>query len=96
MACLRQLVNREAKEISEQALSLAGEGRDGKSCVNITESGLEGTLFGMLDTEIDGKLISDTQDTIDSLLQSLAIPNLTRWLQLLKDVLSASTGKRKI
>ncbi|XP_067680006.1 HEAT repeat-containing protein 5B-like isoform X1 [Haliotis asinina] len=91
VACLRQLVTREAREISEQALSLSGEGKDGKSCANITETGLEGALFGMLDTEIDGKLISDVQDTIDSLLQNLAIPNLTRWLILLKDVLSAST-----
>lgn len=46
----------------------------------------------MLDTEIDGQLLSDLRDTIDSLLQSLAIANLGRWLALLKEVLSASTG----
>ncbi|KAK7105011.1 hypothetical protein V1264_019636 [Littorina saxatilis] len=91
VACLRQLVTREAKEVSAMALTLAGEGKDGRSSSNITESGLEGALFSMLDTETDGKLTSDVQDTLVSLLQALAIPNLTRWLQLLKDVLSAST-----
>ena len=85
-------MTREAKEVSAMALTLAGEGKDGRSSVNITESGLEGALFSMLDTETDGKLTSDVQDTLVSLLQALAIPNLTRWLQLLKDVLSASSG----
>lgn len=89
VGCLRQLVTREAGEVSEQALTLAvSEGTD----TLITDTGLEGALFGMMDTETDGKLISDVQDTIDSLLQSLATKNLTRWLKLLKDVLSASTG----
>lgn len=93
VGCLRQLVTREAGEVSEQALTLAvGEGKEGQADSLITETGLEGALFGMMDTEIDGKLISDVQDTIDSLLQSLATKNLTRWLKLLKDVLSASTG----
>ena len=73
------------------ALTLAGDGKDGRSSSNITESGLEGALYSMLDTETDGKLTSDVQDTLVSLLQALAIPNLTRWLQLLKDVLSASS-----
>ncbi|KAK7506949.1 hypothetical protein BaRGS_00001800 [Batillaria attramentaria] len=91
VACLRQLVTREAKEVSAMALTLAGEGKDGRSSSNISESGLEGALFSMLDEETDGKLVSDVQDTLVSLLQALAITNLTRWLQLLKDVLSAST-----
>ncbi|XP_050406917.2 HEAT repeat-containing protein 5B isoform X1 [Patella vulgata] len=91
VACLRQLVTREAKDISEQALKLSGEGTNGKKCEYITDSGLEGTLFGMLDTEIDEQLVSDVQDTIVSLLQTLATANLSRWIKLLKDVLSAST-----
>ncbi|PVD26321.1 hypothetical protein C0Q70_13992 [Pomacea canaliculata] len=91
VACLRQLVTREAKEVSTMALTLAGDGKDGRSSSNIGETGLEGALFSMLDREVDGKLVSDVQDTLVSLLQSLAILNLTRWLQLLKDVLSAST-----
>ncbi|KAL8611166.1 hypothetical protein ACOMHN_064456 [Nucella lapillus] len=91
VACLRQLVTREAKEVSAMALTLAGEGKDGRWSANIMESGLEGALFSLLDTETDGKLTSDVQDTLVSLLMALAIPNLTRWLQLLKDVLSASS-----
>lgn len=92
VGCLRQLVTREAGEVSEQALTLAvSEGKEGPPDSIITDTGLEGALFGMMDTETDGKLISDVQDTIDSLLQSLATQNLTRWLKLLKDVLSAST-----
>ncbi|XP_071161425.1 HEAT repeat-containing protein 5B-like isoform X1 [Mytilus edulis] len=92
VGCLRQLVTREAGEVSEQALTLAvSEGKEGQPDSFITDTGLEGSLFGMMDTETDGKLISDVQDTIDSLLQALATRNLTRWLKLLKDVLSAST-----
>lgn len=89
VGCLRQLVTREAGEVSDQALTLAGDGTNEDSIV--TETGLEGLLFGMMDTETDGKLISDVQDTLVSLLQSLATQNLTRWLLLLKGVLSAST-----
>ncbi|KAK3093785.1 hypothetical protein FSP39_020183 [Pinctada imbricata] len=97
VACLRQLVTREAKEVSDLALTLAVDSNkpdllsSTKPDVLITETGLEGVLYGMMDTETDGKLISDVQDTLVSLLQSLATKNLTRWLLLLKDVLSAST-----
>ncbi|KAJ8308625.1 hypothetical protein KUTeg_013499 [Tegillarca granosa] len=93
VSCLRQLVTREAGEVSDLALSLASDNKDlnSKPESNITDTGLEGTLFGMMDTETDGKLISEIQDTLISLLQSLATCNLTRWLLLLKDVLSAST-----
>lgn len=84
-------MTREAGEVSDQALTLAGDESNDDAIV--TETGLEGLLFGMMDTETDGKLISDVQDTLISLLQSLATQNLTRWLLLLKGVLSASTGK---
>lgn len=95
VACLRQLVTREAKEVSEHALNLAVDdtSKDGKPDFGITESGLEGALFAMCDTEVDEKLISDIQDTLVSLLQSLATQNLTRWLNLVREVLSASTGE---
>ena len=57
------------------------------------DTGLEGTLFGLLDLETDRKLLSDVQDTLVSILQAMAADNLTRWLVLIKDVLQASTGK---
>ncbi|XP_033734296.1 HEAT repeat-containing protein 5B-like isoform X1 [Pecten maximus] len=95
VACLRQLVTREAEEVSEQALKVVNETSSlystPASTTSVNENGVEGQLYGMLDTEIDGKLISDVQDTLVSLLQSLATRNLTRWLMLLKEVLSAST-----
>ncbi|KAI8784582.1 HEAT repeat-containing protein 5B-like isoform X1 [Biomphalaria glabrata] len=91
VSCLRQLANREACDVSSLALSFVGSEKDAKNSSNIAETGLEGVLFGMLDTETDTQLLSDLRDTIDSLLQSLAIANLARWLALLKDVLSASS-----
>lgn len=96
VACLRQLVTREAKEVSDNALTLATDDpikdvmKDSK--YGISETGLEGRLFAMCDTEVDGKLISDIQDTLVSLLQTLATKDLSRWLSLLREILSSSTG----
>lgn len=77
----------------------AGSRRDGHSRhqgVNITETGLEGVLFGMLDRETDRKLCSDIHDTLGHMLSSLAVENLSHWLMLCKDVLAASSGKCSI
>ena len=84
-------------QVSDHALHLASEGdmsvgrekeREGR--YGITESGLEGRLFALCDTETDGKLTSDIQDTLVSLLQTLATHDLTRWLNLLREILSSS------
>ncbi|XP_052275904.1 HEAT repeat-containing protein 5B-like isoform X2 [Dreissena polymorpha] len=90
VACLRQLVTREAKEVRDHALALAGDevGKEGK--YGITESGIEGRLFAMCDTEVDGKMISDIQDTLVGMLQTLATKDLTRWLNLLREILSST------
>ena len=61
--------------------------------LNITETGLEGVLFGMLDRETDRKLCSDIHDTLGHMLSSLAVEKLSHWLKLCKDVLAATTGK---
>ena len=82
VACLRQLSQREAAEVSEHALP-----------VGISDNGLEGRLFSLLDIETDKQLISDTKDTLVSMLQSLADKNLSKWLLLIKDVLQASSGE---
>lgn len=63
--------------------------------LNITETGLEGVLFGMLDRETDRKLCSDIHDTLGHMLSSLAVEKLSHWLKLCKDVLAATTGTRK-
>lgn len=62
------------------------------SDLNITETGLEGVLFGMLDRETDRKLCSDIHDTLGHMLSSLAVEKLSHWLKLCKDVLAATTG----
>ena len=79
--------------MSEHALALAAEGKDTRERLGLGDTGLEGALFGMLDKETDRKMQSDVQDTIVSLLQTLAADNLTRWLLLIKGVLQASTGQ---
>ncbi|XP_053475022.1 HEAT repeat-containing protein 5B isoform X1 [Ictalurus furcatus] len=95
VACLRQLVQREAAEVCEYAMSLAKKAGDNKDNaainLNIGETGLEGVLFGMLDRETDRKLCSDIHDTLGHMLSSLAVGKLSHWLKLCKDVLAAST-----
>uniref|UniRef100_A0A8C4LKZ8 HEAT repeat-containing protein 5B n=1 Tax=Equus asinus asinus TaxID=83772 RepID=A0A8C4LKZ8_EQUAS len=91
VACLRQLAQREAAEVCEYAMSLAKNAGDKESSVNITETGLEGLLFGMLDRETDRKLCSDIHDTLGHMLSSLAVEKLSHWLMLCKDVLAASS-----
>ncbi|XP_054885525.1 HEAT repeat-containing protein 5B isoform X2 [Poeciliopsis prolifica] len=95
VACLRQLAQREAAEVCEYAMSLAKKAGDGKDNttinLNITETGLEGVLFGMLDRETDRKLCSDIHDTLGHMLSSLAVEKLSHWLKLCKDVLAATT-----
>ncbi|KAL3972244.1 small subunit ribosomal protein S14 [Sarotherodon galilaeus] len=96
VACLRQLAQREAAEVCEYAMSLAKRAGDSKDStainLNITETGLEGVLFGMLDRETDRKLCSDIHDTLGHMLSSLAVEKLSHWLKLCKDVLAATTG----
>lgn len=96
MACLRQLAQREAKEVSQYAMTLAVDSKDAAvtdhtQLVITTETGLEGVLYAMLDRETDNKLRSYIHDTLTSMLQELAAGELARWLSLCKKVLSAST-----
>lgn len=61
MACLRQLAQKEANEISEYARSLydatsADGGTTSERNAVISESGLEGALFSLLDRESDRQL----------------------------------------
>lgn len=88
VACLRQLAQREAKEVCEHALTLTTEDASG---IVITETGLPGLLFGMLDTETDAEMIKNIHDTLNSMLQMLASDNLTQWLALCKNVLTVAT-----
>ncbi|XP_075359217.1 HEAT repeat-containing protein 5A isoform X2 [Mycteria americana] len=91
VACLRQLVQREAAEVSEYAVALVKESReDFTPDVNIREIGLEGALLGLLDKELDERLCQDIKETMTHMLTSMAVEKLSFWLKLCKDVLAAS------
>ena len=49
----------------------------------------------MLDTEVDRGLRSDIQDTLTSMLQTLAPEVLSHWLSLCKSVLSAAKSNEQ-
>uniref|UniRef100_A0A8C7W8N1 HEAT repeat-containing protein 5A n=1 Tax=Oncorhynchus mykiss TaxID=8022 RepID=A0A8C7W8N1_ONCMY len=93
VACLRQLAQKEALEVSEHAVALVKD-RDVWSLtftnVTIKEVGLEGALFSLLDRESDPRLCQDIQETLVHMMSSIATGKLAHWLKLCKDVLSAS------
>lgn len=86
ISCLRQLTTREAKEVTEHAISIFTDD-DGL----LSEYGLMGALFAMLDTESDPEMIKNIHDTITSMLQMLAAENLSQWLSMCKRVLTVAT-----
>nr|XP_025725990.1 HEAT repeat-containing protein 5A isoform X3 [Callorhinus ursinus] len=91
LACLRQLVQREAAEVSEHAVMLAKDSRKELTPdANIREVGLEGALLTLLDKETDQKLCHDIKETLNHMLTSMAVDKLSFWLKLCKDVLAAS------
>lgn len=90
LACLRQLVQREAAEVSEHAVMLARDGRDPTADANLREVGLEGALLALLDRETDESLCQDIRETLHHMLTSMAVEKLALWLKLCKDVLAAS------
>ncbi|EDW83833.1 uncharacterized protein Dwil_GK13824, isoform A [Drosophila willistoni] len=87
VSCLRQLAHREAREVCELALTIQQE-----QCPDlvITEFGLPGVLFSMLDTETDPEMLKNLHDTLTSMLQMLAADNLSSWLSLCKKVLTVA------
>ncbi|KAM5340630.1 HEAT repeat-containing protein 5A isoform 3-T6 [Glossophaga mutica] len=91
LACLRQLVQREAAEVSEHAVTLAKDSREELiPDANIREVGLEGALLTLLDKETDHRLCHDIKETLNHMLTSMAVDKLSFWLKLCKDVLAAS------
>ncbi|XP_043405637.1 HEAT repeat-containing protein 5A isoform X5 [Chelonia mydas] len=91
LACLRQLVQREAAEVSEHAVTFVKDCReDFTPEINIREVGLEGALLSLLDKELDQRLCQDIKETLSHMLTSVAVEKLSFWLKLCKDVLAAS------
>lgn len=87
VSCLRQLAHREAKEVCELALTINAEQLPD---LVITEYGLPGLLFSLLDTETDAEMLRNIHDTLTSMLQMLAADNLSSWLSLCKNVLTVA------
>uniref|UniRef100_H2Z3V0 HEAT repeat-containing protein 5B n=1 Tax=Ciona savignyi TaxID=51511 RepID=H2Z3V0_CIOSA len=96
VSCLRQLAQKEALEVCQLASSDPKLEDHSKKGVVITDSGLEGALFSLLDREMNSQLSSDIRDTINHILQDLALNHLTFWLTLCKSVLAASSALSKI
>lgn len=94
VACLRQLAQREAKEICEHAMNLFSD--DPNNSVVMSESGLPGVLFAMLDTETDAEMIKNIHDTLNSMLQILASDNLSQWLTMCKNVLTVANDSNTV
>ncbi|EDV23758.1 uncharacterized protein TRIADDRAFT_26322 [Trichoplax adhaerens] len=93
VSCLRQFTQREAQQVCVYAKTVSNTIKsDDKtsSAYLIGQKGLEGVLFGMLDNEFDPQLITDIKDILVSILITLAPTNLSHWLYLCRDILSAS------
>ncbi|KAG9480968.1 hypothetical protein GDO78_010300 [Eleutherodactylus coqui] len=91
LACLRQLAQREAAEVSEHAMTMAKDGHeDLKMDVNMRELGLEGVLLSLLDRENDPQLRQDVKETLFHMQSCTGVSRLSFWLRLHKDILSAS------
>ncbi|XP_072285057.1 HEAT repeat-containing protein 5A isoform X1 [Pyxicephalus adspersus] len=91
LACLRQLAQREAAEVSEHAMTIAKDGQVSlKMDVNMRELGLEGVLLSLLDRESDQQLLQDVKETLLHMQSCTGLSRLSFWLRLHKDILSTS------
>ncbi|GMT12475.1 hypothetical protein PFISCL1PPCAC_3772 [Pristionchus fissidentatus] len=93
VSCLRQLVQREAREVREHAQALVPQGvLDEAKKLPLPETGLEGALFGMMDVETDRVLRAHVEETVISLVQATCGTHLAHWLALCKEVLADSVA----
>ncbi|XP_053615269.1 HEAT repeat-containing protein 5B [Plodia interpunctella] len=90
LCCLRQLSQKEAAEVCKYALMAQDHVPAKPYCgVVITDSGLPGALFALLDTERDEHLLSYARDTLTCcLLAAASSAKLKDWIGLLKRVLT--------
>ena len=89
VSCLRQLVQREAREVCQHAATYTSDSGT-IPLFNGSEQGLASALFILLDSETDAMLQRHIRDTITGLLTSLAEQQLSGWLNLCKEVLTVS------
>ncbi|XP_039260448.2 HEAT repeat-containing protein 5B-like [Styela clava] len=96
VSCLRQLAQKESTEVCEIAAKTTERlakmtKKHSNYGVKVGDTGLEGALFALLDHECDSMIMSDTRDTLNHILHSMALGRLGFWLPLCKSVLAAST-----
>ncbi|KAL1239845.1 HEAT repeat-containing protein 5B [Trichinella spiralis] len=88
--CLRQLVQREARQVHQHVQALIPEGLNAAKDSVLPETGIEGALFAALDDEDDPSAVSDLKEILLNLVQSLGSENLAHWLELCKDVVASA------
>ena len=95
VACLHQLSQREAKEVSEHVYVWTKDSKNenSKKLVNssvVGDHGLAGMLISMLDYEKDPITVHNIHKIIQSLVQTLGSECLAQWLNLCREVLTAA------
>ena len=53
--------------------------------------GLPGLMFSLLDHELDPNLTSDIHDAVNSMMHSTAVPTLSAWLAMCREVLTVAS-----
>ncbi len=99
VSCLRQLVQREAREVCEHASAFAASIVEGSNLVPLfynAEQGLPAALFLLLDNESDPVLQRHLRDTLTGLITSLADQKLSSWLNLCKEMLATSAEQSTV
>ncbi|CAD5231280.1 unnamed protein product [Bursaphelenchus xylophilus] len=94
--CLKQLLQREAKEVRERAQSLVPAGIIEHSKLKespLPDTGLEGALFDLLDIESDPEQRENIMECVLFLVQHSASEMLQFWLQMCKDILASSSSE---
>uniref|UniRef100_A0A915D0I2 HEAT repeat-containing protein 5B n=1 Tax=Ditylenchus dipsaci TaxID=166011 RepID=A0A915D0I2_9BILA len=101
VCCLRQLLQREAKEVREHAQNLVPAGiidiqsKKGKENP-LPETGLEGALFELLDVETDKEMRQYIKESLLFLVHATSGELLNFWLTMCKDILASSTNPENI
>jgi hypothetical protein len=83
VAFLKQLSHRQVEEVTKHANSPVSN--------NSVPNRLEETLFTLLDTETDIRLVADVKDILSSMVASLASKNPKHWLGLCHRVLMSTS-----
>ncbi|CDW52161.1 HEAT repeat containing protein 5B [Trichuris trichiura] len=92
-SCLRQLVQREAREVHHHAQTLIPEGLNATRNSVLPETGLEGALFAALDVEEDPTAVTDLKEILINLVQTLGSENLSLWLDLCKEIIASADSQ---